>query len=143
MIYRQLNLLIWGEGYAKEIGRLENNLVRQLWKLDNEEFLKWVSSIHSTAVEKADRAAINEGYSWREVRKIVFKRDKGKCNICRQQLTWENWHAGHIVDRVMGGSDHPDNIVVMCEICNVYFKPLYESREDYEKWRNQKWGRAL
>lgn len=78
--------------------------------------------------------------SWSTLRKLVWLRDDERCDVCGNQITWEMYHCGHIVDRVCGGSDRLDNLVVMCNYCNLFRKDLHETKEQYIEWRdNRTW----
>ncbi len=52
---------------------------------------------------------------WQQLRRDILTRDRGKCVYCG----WEASTADHITPRKAGGSDHPDNLVACCLICNT------------------------
>lgn len=59
--------------------------------------------------------------------------------VCGSDLTGENaqfWECGHIIDRVAGGPDHINNLVVMCITCNR-LKPVTETRDEYLAWASK------
>ena len=64
---------------------------------------------------------------WGKIRANVYKRDDGICQVCFEKISWERYECGHIVDRVVGGSDAYTNVVVMCVLCNR-LKPLHETK---------------
>ena len=69
------------------------------------------------------------------IRRLVWDRDKGICHICLSFVPFgPDYHCGHIVDRVLGGSAEPENLTVMCARCNLT-KPEHATREEYEAWR--------
>lgn len=74
-----------------------------------------------------------ENWSWRRIRQFVWERDKGICQVCGDTIEIEYYECGHKIDRVNLGSDHPDNLAVMCVLCNR-LKPLHETIEDYIEW---------
>lgn len=51
---------------------------------------------------------------WVEAKKIVRKRDGGKCRACKKPGN----HVHHIVYRSHGGKDDPRNLVLVCEACH-------------------------
>ncbi len=53
---------------------------------------------------------------WRKIREMVFKRDGRYCSTC---LAEENLTIDHIVERSKGGTDHLDNLRVLCNNCNI------------------------
>lgn len=72
--------------------------------------------------------------SWDKITVRIWERDKGVCQVCLEPLIWEHYNCGHIVDRVFGGSDLDDNLVVMCNLCNQIIKPLHKTRAEYDSW---------
>lgn len=88
-----------------------------------------------SAQRRAEAAAIAEVVpSWGQLRKLVYARDKGICAVCGQYCEWEYYHLGHLWDRMNGGPDEPHNLVVMCNYCNLYRKPLHHSIAEAETW---------
>ncbi|UYN89867.1 MAG: HNH endonuclease [Anaerolineales bacterium] len=72
--------------------------------------------------------------SWASLRRTVFERDGGRCQVCKKPLEWGgNYECGHMVDRVAGGKDEAENLVAMCYFCNRT-KPVHDTREDYQAW---------
>jgi 5-methylcytosine-specific restriction endonuclease McrA len=87
---------------------------------------------------------VKQELSWRKTRELVWKRDGNRCQVCRKEIPKKHYHCGHIIDRVAGGDDSPDNLVVMCDMCNIY-KPVHDTLEEYDDWvRSGHWvGEAL
>ena len=74
-------------------------------------------------------------YGWQQTRRTVWERDRGRCHVCGDDVTFDAaYHCGHIVDLWVGGSNDLDNLVVMCSTCNLK-KPFHSTKEDYERWR--------
>ncbi len=71
--------------------------------------------------------------SWEKKRAMVWKRDGGICQVCQRKLEPAEYECGHIVDRVCGGLDEIENLVVMCWRCN-HLKDPHETREQYNAW---------
>ena len=42
---------------------------------------------------------------WETIRANVYKRDGGICQVCFKKTSWDVYECGHIVDRVVGGSE--------------------------------------
>lgn len=74
-----------------------------------------------------------EPEAWVRIRGRIFGRDQGRCHACGTELTWSNYELGHKVDRVAGGSDEDDNLVVMCAACNR-MKPVHETPAEFVAW---------
>ena len=71
--------------------------------------------------------------SWAALRKAVYERDGGICQVCRLRVG-RIWDAGHLVDRIVGGADELDNLVLMCQRCNRTLKPIHHTREAALAW---------
>lgn len=54
---------------------------------------------------------------WEELRRLVFERDDYTCGYCGQR--GGTLHCDHIIPRVQGGTDEPDNLVTACDVCNL------------------------
>lgn len=74
-----------------------------------------------------------EPESWSVIRRRIFYRDFKRCQACGDELTERNYWCGHVVDRIIGGSDEDGNLVTMCAICED-LKPLHESRAEFDAW---------
>lgn len=73
--------------------------------------------------------------SWSRLRRLIYLRDRGRCWVCGRRVSADEADLGHIVDRFRGGSDTPENLVVMCYPCNHLFKPGHNSKEEALHWR--------
>ena len=72
--------------------------------------------------------------AFRKTRIAVYDRDEGVCQVCKDKVAFEGeYECGHKIDRQVGGSDEPENLVVMCYLCNRT-KPITETMEEYEAW---------
>jgi len=69
----------------------------------------------------ATRRARQKGaFVERVYRRIVFKRDKGLCGICRKRVDpISNWHLDHIQPLSRGGAHCYANVQVAHPRCNV------------------------
>ena len=153
-LVRQLDLLLWGKVYVQESKKAIDALLTW-WSANPEPKQEQHSSIgewldalaawqerrdvvhrifQGEALAKADRAA-QRGTSvdWEVLRRHIWERDKGICQVCGKRTVPEDYECGHIIDRFVGGSDRPTNLVVMCTGCNQA-KPFHETREEYNEW---------
>lgn len=71
--------------------------------------------------------------SWLILRRSVYRRDRGRCQVCLQRVG-RLWDAGHLVDRCVGGGDTLDNIVLMCARCNRSIKPIHRTLDEARRW---------
>lgn len=62
--------------------------------------------------------------AWRQVRKAVLERDHGRCRDCDRDLSeLPSWYGEvhHIRPRIMGGGDHPSNLITLCVECHGHY----------------------
>lgn len=96
---------------------------------------RW-DGIEIAARKDAERAALYEGVpSWSKLRALVWHRDQGICWGCGDVVPFDELQLGHLIDRVEGGPDLPENLAVMCERCNMTTKPLHRTIAEAEAWR--------
>ncbi len=55
---------------------------------------------------------------YRTHRQTLFGKQKGHCTGCRFAFPFHSFHIDHIVPRSKGGTDHPDNLQLLCGACN-------------------------
>lgn len=155
---RQLDLFVWADAYDQEWGRAIRRLIDErieeedepppydasdwLWRryLDRQERRKrdralFTARLESACASAAERAVLAHGLpSWQTLRSLVYERDGGVCFVCGKPTPWEYYELGHLHDRCAGGSDHPENVVVMCITCNRLQKPVHDSRAEAIAW---------
>jgi 5-methylcytosine-specific restriction endonuclease McrA len=78
--------------------------------------------------------------SWEVIRRLIYDRDGGVCWACGVPTAWEHFELGHLVDRCAGGLDIPENLAVMCILCNRIAKPVHLTLADAERWRDETRG---
>jgi SOS response regulatory protein OraA/RecX len=155
--HRQLDLLIYGEtlSQALEAGREKylqaiGNLpcvkeladsgmdilqAEQQWSTSVAELKKRL--LEEEPYEQAAKAALRgTTVPWSHLRALVYERDHGVCQVCGDAIDLDSYECGHIIDRVVGGSDRLCNLVCMCISCNR-LKPLTETREAYIVWASE------
>lgn len=161
---RQLDLLVWTGAYGRLLDRLIRSLIDRRtsdndrmpeWpgldagraELDRYRYAwdayerrreaqrqEW-ERLEEDARLAADREALEAQWpAWGTLRRLVYERDRGVCFVCDRAVAFEYFELGHLQDRMMGGSDHPDNVVVMCYTCNHLYKPLHETGHDAREW---------
>jgi 5-methylcytosine-specific restriction endonuclease McrA len=117
----------------------ENLLYRYLNCLDFSEdaFTRALQEAPQRAKDEARKTVNYWGVpGWRTLRVLICERDQGICWLCGERFEWQYYHLGHIVDRVVGGLDTPDNLAVMCNRCNMS-KTLHHTKEEAEAWRDR------
>jgi len=54
--------------------------------------------------------------TWVVIRAAIIERDNFACQRCGKS---ENLHVHHIIPRISGGTDEPDNLITLCQECHV------------------------
>lgn len=58
--------------------------------------------------------------NWKELRRVVIRRDGGKCRECGRA---EFLQVHHVMPISRGGSHHPSNLITFCEKCHAHEHP--------------------
>lgn len=116
---------MWGDWY-----KLNGYKVRDKQKTDRlknplkykERFRKWYSknpeSVRVNAHKRRKRKLSAAGHFTRDDIKNIIKAQKNKCVNCRSSLN-SGYHIDHIMPLVLGGTDWPSNIQILCKRCNL------------------------
>ena len=70
--------------------------------------------IHRTDIPKRSEKLPN----YRTHKHTLFGKQEGLCNGCRTQFPFRNMTVDHIVPQSQGGTDHEDNLQLLCGACN-------------------------
>ena len=70
--------------------------------------------IHRTYLPKRSEKLPN----YRTHKHTLFGKQEGLCNGCRTQFPFRNMTVDHIVPQSQGGTDHEDNLQLLCGACN-------------------------
>lgn len=54
--------------------------------------------------------------TWRE---FIGTNMYGRCWCCNDEISYDNWHAGHVIPSSKGGPDTVDNLRPVCSSCNL------------------------
>ena len=74
-----------------------------------------------TPIRRSDiptRTALGQIPSYRTHKHQLFGKQEGHCVGCRVTFQFRNFHVDHIVPKSQGGSDHIDNLQLLCGACN-------------------------
>ena len=70
--------------------------------------------IHRTDIPKRSEKLPN----YRTHKHTLFGKQEGLCNGCKTQFPFRNMTVDHIVPQSQGGTDHEDNLQLLCGACN-------------------------
>ena len=56
--------------------------------------------------------------SYRTHKHTLFGKQEGRCKGCRHGFPFRNFTIDHIISQSRGGTDHPDNLQLLCGACN-------------------------
>ncbi len=71
---------------------------------------------HRTDVPR--RTDLGELPNYRTHKHELFGKQEGHCGGCRMMFPFRNFEIDHVVPRAKGGSDHLDNLQLLCGACN-------------------------
>ena len=72
--------------------------------------------IHRTDVPQ--RTDLGDLPNYRTHKHVLYGRQEGVCNGCRMLFPFRNLTVDHVVPQSRGGSDHLDNLQLLCGACN-------------------------
>ena len=59
--------------------------------------------------------------TWRDIRRLVLKRDNRKCRICGKEGSGQ---IHHIIPKSKGGTDKFSNLITLCGRCHMLLSPM-------------------
>ena len=64
------------------------------------------------------RTDIEAPIPYRKQKHVLFGRQEGRCGGCKTEFLFRIMEVDHVVPRSRGGSDHPENLQLLCPNCN-------------------------
>ena len=64
------------------------------------------------------RTDIDAPIPYRKQKHVLFGRQEGKCAGCKIEFLFKIMEVDHVVSRSRGGTDHPENLQLLCPNCN-------------------------
>ena len=71
---------------------------------------------HRTDIPR--RTDLGDLPNYRTHRHELFGKQEGQCAGCRMMFPFRNFEVDHVIPRTKGGSDHVDNLQLLCGACN-------------------------
>ena len=64
------------------------------------------------------RTDIDAPINYRKNKHVLFGQQEGRCNGCKTEFPYRIMEVDHIIPRSRGGTDHMDNLQLLCSHCN-------------------------
>ena len=64
------------------------------------------------------RTDIDAPIPYRQNKHVLFGQQEGRCNGCRTEFPFRAFDIDHVIPRSRGGTDHIDNLQLLCTHCN-------------------------
>ena len=71
---------------------------------------------HRTDIPR--RTDLGDLPNYRTHKHTLFGKHEGHCGGCRMAFPFRNFEIDHVIPRAKGGSDHADNLQLLCGACN-------------------------
>ncbi len=65
------------------------------------------------------RTDVDAPKNYRQNRHILFGQQEGRCGGCRMDFPFKLFHVDHVIPQSKGGTDHLDNLQLLCSYCNA------------------------
>ncbi len=72
---------------------------------------------HQTVTHRTDVVSLKK-YNHLNNKKYLYGEQAGICNGCREHFQMPNLTVDHIIPKSKGGTDHIDNLQLLCGPCN-------------------------
>ena len=64
------------------------------------------------------RTDVDAPVPYRQNKHVLFGQQEGRCNGCRSEFPFRNFTIDHIIQESRGGTDHVENLQLLCGHCN-------------------------
>ena len=76
---------------------------------------------HSMVTARTDfprRTDLDKPINYRLNRHVLFGQQEGRCNGCKTEFPFRNMTVDHVIPQSKGGTDHLENLQLLCNYCN-------------------------
>ena len=83
--------------------------------------LRGAEPLHGYVTARTDiprRTDIDAPIPYRQNKHVLFGQQEGLCNGCGVMFPFRNFTVDHMVPQSRGGTDHLDNLKLLCGACN-------------------------
>ncbi len=87
-------------------------------RMDREIGFSTYTCPHRTDIPQRTDIQPLKRYNHPDNRKYLYGEQGGICNGCREHFLIQNFTVDHIISRKQGGTDHLDNLQLLCARCN-------------------------
>ena len=77
----------------------------------------WASKV-TARTDIPRRTDIDAPIDYRKNAHVLFGEQEGRCGGCRMDFPFKVFEVDHVIPRSKGGSDHLDNLQLLCSHCN-------------------------
>ena len=71
---------------------------------------------HRTDIPR--RIDVDVPVPYRQNKHILFGQQEGRCGGCKTEFPFKLFEVDHVIPRSRGGTNHPDNLQLLCSHCN-------------------------
>ena len=64
------------------------------------------------------RTDVDAPKNYRQNKHVLYGKQEGQCGGCRMNFPFKIFEVDHIIPQSRGGTDHPDNLQLLCGHCN-------------------------
>ena len=77
-----------------------------------------VAGLVTARTDIPHRTDVGELPPYRQQKHVLFGQQEGRCNGCETEFPFRAFDVDHVVPQSRGGTDHADNLQLLCSHCN-------------------------